>query len=402
MLETISNVTGGETNSTISTAVSETVANATSGSTLGNMINADPIANFIETHVSSYIGLGPFISDVIAALVILTIFLMLSELAKIFVTNIAPHLVAKTGSSLDDEILAAIKGPIQVLIIVIGIYLACKTFNNLSLGVVNILDMLATIALILIGAYLVSNLVKALIRWYIKDIAPRTDSDLDDHLLPFMGKFIVATIYVLALLMILSSVFGVKITPLLAGLGIGGIAIALAAQESLSNLFGAIAILIDRPYKVGDRLILENIGQGDVVEVGLRSTRIRTLDNRIVVIPNEDIAGNKIINMSQPDSKIRILLKIGIGYKSDVDRACAILEDIATSNPRVAKDPKPRAYVSALGNFAVEITLLVYLTSYRDDLRVPDEIYRQILQRFKQEDIDIPYPTMTIMPKQNM
>lgn len=372
------------------------IINGSAGA-LGSSVSASPLANWFETWMASNLGLTGLAADVLSAAIILAIFLVLSEAAKYFVKDVAPRLVSKTGSSLDDELLKAVKGPIQVLIIMAGVYLACKTINDLSPGIVYALDKLVSIGLILLCAYFISNLISAFIRWYINDVAPKTGSDLDDYLMPFLRRLLVAVVYVVAFVMIIG--LFIEITPLIAGLGVLGIAVALAAKEMLSNLFGAFAILTDRPFKVGDRLYLEGIGVGDVVDMGMRSTRVRTTDNHIVIVPNQNMAASRIVNLSQPDPDVRIELKVGIGYGSDADKACAILERIASETPSVAREPRPRAYVSELGDFAVTITLLVYIDSYKQDFRVPDVIYRNALVAFKKEGIDIPFPTVTVMPR---
>jgi MscS family membrane protein len=365
----------------------------------GNIsVDVDPLANSVQSFISSHTGISAFYADLLTAALVFVTFLVLSELARYFVIYVAPRLVAGTRSSLDDEVLKAIRGPIRLLIILIGLYFSLKTLDHLSSSIVNVLDTLATVVLILVAAYFVSNLVNALLRWYSRDVAPHTGSQLDDQLIPFFEKLITAVIYILALLLIMS-LFGIEITALVASLGVAGIAVALAAQETLSNVFGAFAILTDRPYKVGDRLLIHGIGQGDVIDIGLRSTRLKTRNDEIMVIPNQQMASSEIVNLSMPDSRLRVLIKVGISYKSDVDRACAIMEEIAAANAAVAKEPRPRAYVSGLGDFAIEITMLVWLADYMKDYIVPDQIYRQILVKFREADIDITYPVMTVLPK---
>lgn len=361
-------------------------------------VDVDPLTNSVQSFISAHTGLSAFYADLLTAGLVLAFFLVLSEAARYFVIYVAPLLVAGTRTSLDDEVLKAIRGPIRVLIVLVGVYLAFKSLDHLASSIVEMLDTLATIVLILVAAYFVSNLIKAMLRWYSRDVAPHTGSDLDDQLIPFFEKLITAVIYILALLLIMSR-FGIEITALVASLGVAGIAVALAAQETLSNVFGAFAILTDRPYKVGDRLLIQGVGQGDVVDIGLRSTRLRTRNDEVLVIPNQQMASTEIINLSMPDARLRVFIKVGISYKSDVDRATAIMEEIAAANAAVAKDPGPRAYVSGLGDFAIEITMLVWLTDYMKDYIVPDEIYRQILVRFREADIEITYPVMTVLPK---
>jgi MscS family membrane protein len=376
----------------------QAISNATDLAPLTGSVNIDPLANAIQTFIAANTGLNNFYADLITAALVFTVFLALSEAARYFVIYVAPRLVTSTKSSLDDEVLKAIRGPIRLLIVLIGLYLALKTLDRLSSSIIETLDMLATIILILVAAYFVSNLVKAGLRWYSRDVAPRTGSDLDDHLIPFFEKLLTAVIYIVGLLLILGR-FGIEITALVASLGVAGIAVALAAQETLSNVFGAFAILTDRPYKVGDRLLIPGIGQGDVTDIGLRSTRIMTRNNEVLVIPNQQMAGSEIINLSMPDAQLRLQIKVGISYKADVDKACAIMEEIGRSCPSVAAEPKPAAYVNELGDFAIGITMLVWITEYRQDYSVPDQIYRQILVRFKEENIEITYPVITVIPK---
>lgn len=383
-------------NDTVSTNM---ITGAASGAVNSTADGAEIFADSVESIITGATGLSPAVADIVAAVAIIIIFFSLSLCSKWVVRNIVPHFVSRTGSTLDDEILKAADGPLQTLFAFTGLYLASKTVNNLSTGLTSMLDTLATVAVTLVGAYFVSNLISAFIRWYINDVAPKTESDLDDHLLPFVNKLLIAGVYAVAALMVMVE-FGVQITPLIASLGVMGIAVAFAAKESLSSIFGAFAIMTDRPYKVGDRLILPGVGQADVLDVGLRSTRIRSLDNRIVIIPNEDIARSRIVNMSKPDSKVRVTVNIGISYRSDVDRACEILEEIAMSMPEVSREPKARAYVSSLDEFSVNIMLLAWIESYRNDLLVPDSIYRETLERFEKEGIEIPFPIVTVQPKQ--
>lgn len=370
-----------------------------SAGTHGNIsVDINPLASTVQSFISYHTGMGEFYADLLTAGLIFAFFLVLSELARNFVVYVAPRLVANTKTSLDDEILKAVRNPIRITIVLLGLYFALKTLDDLSSSLIETLDILAAIVLILAAAYLVSNLIKAVLRWYSRDIAPITGSDLDNQLFPFLEKLLTAIIYVLAFLLILG-LFGIQITALVASLGIAGIAVALAAQETLSNVFGAFAILTDRPYKVGDRLLIQGIGQGDVTDIGLRSTRLKTRNDEILVIPNQQMASTEIVNLSMPDGRLRVLVKVGISYKSDIDKACAIMEEIAKADPDVTKDPQPRAYVTGLGDFAVEITMMTWLTDYFQDYVVPDRIYREILARFRDAGIDITYPVMTVLPK---
>jgi MscS family membrane protein len=350
----------------------------------------------VEKGVEQATGLSQNWADLVVAALIVVLAYLLAMAAKYFIKDIAPHLVSKTQTSLDDHLLKAVNGPLQVFIFAVGIYLAVATLNDLPGLVTDNLATILTIVLLFIVAYLVSNVTGALINWYKDDIAPKTDSELDDVLMPFLGKTVGIVVYILAGLMALS-VLHIDITPLIATLGIGGIAVALAAQELLSNVFGAFAVLADRPYKIGDRIQLSSGMVGDVVEIGLRSTRIKTLDSRLIVVPNADISKSNIINFSQPDAKVRFDIKVGIAYDADVQKATDILLDIANNTEGVLKDPSPKVYIKDLGDFSVNLLMHVWVSDYKLSWDVPDRIYRATLKRFAKEKVEIPFPVTSVI-----
>lgn len=350
----------------------------------------------IENGVKQATGLSQGWADLVVAILIIVLAYFVAKAAKYFIKDIAPRLVSKTQTSLDDYLLKAVNGPLQVFIIAVGIYLACATLSNLPGLLSDNLAVMLTIALVYIAAYIVWNVTAALINWYKTDVAPKTESELDDVLMPFLSKIIGVVVFAVATLMVLS-ILQIEITPLIATMGVGGIAVALAAQELLSNVFGAFAILSDRPYKIGDRIQLSSGMVGDVMEVGLRSTRIKTLDNRLIVVPNSDISKSNIINYSLPDSKVRFDVKVGIAYDADVEKASGILLDIATHTEGVLADPAPQVYIKDLGNFSINMLMHVWVKDYNLNWDVPDRIYRETLKRFAKEKIEIPYPVTSVI-----
>lgn len=366
-----------------------------STSILGDFSNST-LMKSMESGIEQMTGLSQGTADLISALLIIVFAIILAKVVKFFIVNVAPHLVSKTETTLDDEMIKAINGPLQVFVVALGVYMAFAALNDLPVIISSNLGMVLTVVLIYIAAYLVANIATALVNWYKNDIAPHTDSDLDDALMPFLNKAVGVIVFILATLMAISAM-GIEITPLLATVGVGGIAVALAAQELLSNLFGAISILGDRPYKVGDRIQMDDGLSGDVTEIGLRSTRVKTVDGRIIVIPNADISKSMIINYSQPDPKMRYDIKVGISYDSDVEKASKILLEIANGTEGVLKEPVPKVYVNDLGNFSVNLLMQVWMQDYKLNWEVPDRIYRETLKRFAAEKVDIPYPITSVI-----
>lgn len=353
----------------------------------------------IEHQIVLATGINQLAADLIMAVAIFVASLILAKALKYFLSAVAPYLVSKTNTTLDDEIVKAVNGPLQVLVVVIGAYLAIGTLELLS-GSFNFwLDRLLLVAVIFIAAYLAANLVNALLNWYKHDIAPTTESDFDDVVVPFIQKIVGATIVVVALLVSLEQLKIIEITPLITGLGIIGVAFALAAKELLSNFFGAVSILTDRPYKVGDRVVIQGTEPGDVTEIGLRSTRIKTMDNRTIIVPNLKISNSRITNLAQPDSSVYFTIEVGIAYDADVSKALKIMKEVALATEGVLPDQPTDVYVTELGAFAIKIKMFVPVESYKNSWTVPDTIYRQILKRFDAEGVEIPYPITNILVK---
>jgi MscS family membrane protein len=350
---------------------------------------------FIDKAFSSSLGMGGQATDILVALTIIAVFAILSKLTSYLLHEILPRFTAKTETTLDDELIQALQRPVQLLVILTGFALGVHSLENVNLYF-ETFDKIVMILYILIGAYLASNVVHALIQWYSNDIAPKKKSRLDNQLMPFLDKADRIIIFTLALLMIVNQL-GYQITPILASLGIAGIAVALAAQETLSNVFGAFSILADKPFKVGDRIELSQNEIGEVVDIGIRSTRLKTMDNKIIIIPNAVVSKGKIINYSEPDLMVIFTIKVSISYKSDIDRALLTMVEIAKRTEGVIQNPAPRAYVTELSSYSIDLIMRLWVKDYRLEFEVPDRIYRDIIRRFAEENIEIPYPITTII-----
>jgi len=355
----------------------------------------------MQQQIMTATGFSPAVTYMIIAALIIAVSVSVAKVVKYLVSYVAPKLVVHTKTSLDDEVIKAVNGPLQWAIVALGIYLALQVIGE-YIGFVDFyLDRLLLVVLLFVVAYLVNNLIKGLLNWYKNDISGRTETTFDDMLIPFLQKIFSAVILVLAIVMALDQLNIVQITPLITGLGVAGIAVALAAQSFLSDFFGALSIMVDRPYRVGDRVKIEGIDAGDVTEIGLRSTRLKTTDNRVIIVPNAKVSKSKVINKSMPDSQVYLTIRVGVSYDADVDKATRIMEEIALSTEGVANTPQPKAFVNELGNFAVKLVMFPYVSSYRQDWVVPDRIYRNIGKRFAAEGIEIPTPITNVLVKRD-
>ncbi|WP_028583129.1 mechanosensitive ion channel family protein [Desulfogranum mediterraneum] len=188
------------------------------------------------------------------------------------------------------------------------------------------------------------------------------------------------------------SYFGLPVSAVFASAGIAGVAVALAARETLANFFGGISILMDRPFKAGDYIVLDSGERGEVKAVGMRSTRLLTRDDILITIPNSVITNVKIVNQSAPYSHFRVRIKIGVAYGSDLDQVEAILVNTARNNPLVMATPAPRARLRRFNDSAIDFELLVWAKQPHERGKLTHELSKQIYKRFNEAGVNIPYP----------
>jgi MscS family membrane protein len=304
-----------------------------------------------------------------------------------------------TGSQLDDILLAAIGRPLVVTILAGSMDIALTRFHLLPETIAGFAVYLYVNAFfILIGAWIVSSFSYSLLRTYGSVVAKKTETDLDDRLLPLLEIVTKYLIWFAALLLVLAN-FSINITPLLAGAGIAGIALALAAQDILGNFFGGAIITMDKPFQIGDRIQFDNFF-GDIVSIGPRSTRLRTLDHQIVIIPNSKITSNVVVNYAQPDIKMKVRIPFSVAYGTDMPRVKQILlgiaHEAAEKTPWVITDLAPSVYFLEFGESSLNGQLILWTNNYDNSWDVQDYVNTRIDERFRMEGIEIPFRQVDI------
>jgi MscS family membrane protein len=303
----------------------------------------------------------------------------------------------KTKWTLDDLILTTFRKPLSLLIYTVGIYLALKALP-MPEKVEGVFDQIVKALIALNVAYFLMKAVDLLIA-FIKPMTERTQSKLDDQLLPILSRTGKLFIGVISILMIIQN-FGYNITSILAGLGIGGLAIALAARDTLANFFGSITLFADRPFQVGDLVNVEN-QTGFVETVGLRSTRIRTLEGPLVTIPNSRLADSTIMNIFGRKN-IRKYAVIGITYDSGhkkMNRALELLKEILDERKDLEPTKVIRFREFAAHSLDIHVLYWFASTDWNAYLLAEQEINLEILKRFDAEGIEIAFPTKTLYVK---
>jgi small-conductance mechanosensitive channel len=314
------------------------------------------------------------------------------------IINLMIHIAKKkTSWTGDEELLAYVKKPIRILILLIGIFY-CLAYLKDVLGprYEHYLKGIFYVLIVWQIARTIMGLAGETGRLYLREIK---DEPLlyggKENFVPLITRLVKIIIFVIALIIILKH-FGQDVQSLVVSLGVGSLAIALAAQETLSNMISGFVIMTDRPFRVGDRVKLDTGETGDIYQIGLRSTRILTLDNTLIIVPNALIVKEKLENLSYPAPDVRVEVTVGVSYDSDVHKVKAILLDICDKNPKILKEPAPNAYFKNFGDSSLDFFLACRVSNWKDEWTVAEEIRLEILRRFREEKIEIPFPQRTI------
>ena len=279
------------------------------------------------------------------------------------------------------------------LILVAGTYL-------IRLIEVPLVEKIFQALLIVVIAFPAKDFLKIAIGYLQRHLAEKTENTVDDIVFDLLSKFAGAIVFITAIIIALD-MLGVNIMPFVAGAGVAGVAIGFAAKDTLSNLIAGILLIVDRPFEVGDRIEVWNTPSGtstwgDVIDIGLRATKIRTTDHIIIVIPNNEIMTRDIINYTLISEKIRVRINIGVAYDADIKKAKDIIIKVAESAEWIAHDPPPKVVVRNFGESAVKLQLRVWINEARNRMNTISYITDKVKEAFDSEGMKIPYPRREI------
>ena len=311
------------------------------------------------------------------------------------------RMVSRSQSKLDDTLLNALKLPLTYAVLLVGLWLALQQADFLINPDSRILATVFFILYLLLGYLVAHRLITGLIGWYGSELAHRTETTFDDHFLPFFRRVAVIILVVITVVVLLGH-FNVNISALVTTLGIGTLAIALAAQEVLSNMISGFIIMIDRPFRIGDRIELEELDTwGDVQDIGLHSTRILTRDNRQVSVPNALIGKNRVVNHSIPSTQYRVQTHVGVAYGTDIDYARQVLIEAIRAENWVMKNKPIEALFLEFQDSGLLFRVRCWIKNYVETRRVIDKMNTAIYKALNEASIEIPFPQRVVRVHNN-
>lgn len=316
-------------------------------------------------------------------------FLFLAKLVDWLCTRVARRIVASTKNHFDDQLIDILHRPVFTTVAMLGLILATYRLDLAPEIEDNTVDVLKTILIViwvLFGLRFSRLLFNALGRSRTKKslVQPATRPLFTNALAIFV---VLAGVYA-----ILES-WEINVTGLVASAGIIGLAISFAAQDTLANLVSGIAIIVDRPYQIGDYIILDSGERGQVMEIGLRSTRLHTRDDVEVTIPNGVMGQAKIVNEAGgPRGRYRVRIPIGVAYGSDIDKVMEILLAVANDHPKIGATPAARVRFRNFGESSLDFELLGWISEPADRGLVTHELNCAIYKTFAAHGVEIPFP----------
>ncbi|MFO7872323.1 MAG: mechanosensitive ion channel family protein [Candidatus Undinarchaeales archaeon] len=327
------------------------------------------------------------------ALSIFISFLVIAKGIELIFEHFLVKAVKKTNSKIDDLIVKKIKTPITLILILIGIRLAAVPID-LSETMVTYFDRgLSTIGFVI--AILVSIAVfDVLIENWSLGWAKRRKK-IDKSIIHLLQKISRVTVAAIGLMFILNA-WGINASPLLASLGVAGLAVAFAMQKTLGNFFGGISLVADKAVKVDDVIELSTGEIGTIVDVGLRSTKLKTFDNEVITVPNGILSETNIKNFALPGPTARLVLSFGVAYGSSVEKVKKIVLNAIEGIKGISKEPEPFVRFSEMGDSALKFKAYIWVDDYRERFSIKDIANTNIYNALNKAGIIIPFPQMDV------
>ncbi len=336
---------------------------------------------------------GNTVQEWIISLVIIAVTVLITKLVSLFNKRVLKKLTRKTANRLDDIVYDAMEQPILFGIMLVGIWIAIHRLlfpQSLVDGVFSAYKILIVLNITWFFARLASSLIDV---YWIN--SPNGATRHGARMMPVVKRTILVLVWVIGLVMALNNV-GVNINALLGTLGIGGIAFALAAQDTIKNIFGAFTILTDRPFSIGDTIRIDQF-EGTIIDVGVRSTKMRNYDKRLITFPNYKVADASIVNVSSEPMR-RVVMKLGLTYDTSAEKlenAMNMLKQI----PSKVEFVSPKDLVVQFSDFldsALAITFIYFIEKKGDIGQVTSDVNLEVLRTFNNAGLDFAFPTQTL------
>jgi MscS family membrane protein len=340
------------------------------------------------------LGPHPPLREALISLLILGLSYLAARALSFVFTRLLTRASERTSSAIDDRLVVALQRPLTYVLFLAGAFVAVERLPIPARWEQRVDSTLYVLGVVLIGLALV-RVSRILLHWYTAQ-SQAAGNGLAAEFGPLVGKLATVFIVLVAAITVLQHL-GVNVSSLVVSLGVGSLAVGLAAQDTLSNMFAGFTLLLDRPFRVGDRIQLASGESGDVDTIGMRATRIKTGDEAILVVPNSLLVKDRVVNLTRPTRHITTRLNVGVAYGTDVAAAKRLLIESALASSFVDPALPPQALITQFADFAVTLRLVFWAKDYAQQGLALDDVHEQVYRRFQQAGIEIPLPVRRVL-----
>jgi small-conductance mechanosensitive channel len=327
-------------------------------------------------------------SPYVNALLAILFFVVIAKMADLLIDKVVRRFSRFTKTDIDDRVIDLVHKPVFFTIIVAGVILSVRPLFPSERTLFYTEGALHSVLVIIwcVAAIRISN---SIIEYAVHRVSDVTGMSRDIiPLVENVSRLVIILVGVMAVL----SIWHINIIPVIASAGIAGAVVAFAAKDTIANFFGGISVFVDKPFKIGDYIVLDTGDRGEVVAIGVRSTRLQTQDGFQITVPNSIIANTKIINESAPVTSCRVRVPIAVAYGSDIDLVQSTLLAIAEKNGNVLDDPLPLVLFLNFGDSAINFELLCWIREPSRRGLIVHELNCAIYKAFGKAGIAIPFP----------
>jgi small-conductance mechanosensitive channel len=343
--------------------------------------------------IRQILNLDQLTSEIVAAIVILALTVVVSWLCYSLFERFFKKWAGKTKTQLDDTILQNVKAPIILLAFIVGTYFSLGLLS-LLVPYSEILAAAFTIAVTLVVTLVAIRVANILISWYAERSA-RNGREVNNHILFVLKKVIQAIVYIFAFLAILV-IFKIDLTSVIVGFGIGGIAVALALQNVLSDALSAFSIYFDKPFEIGDFIVVGDYS-GTVTKIGMKSTRVQLLQGEELILSNRELTASSVRNFKKLEKR-RIVFVVRAAYNTPLEKLKKIRKLIEEIIDKIESAQLDMIHFKEIGNSSFDFEVVYYMQTpdYSKYLDTQEKINFAIVEAFQREGIEMPFPTQTV------
>lgn len=346
------------------------------------MVGVTEIIDFVVSREYLYAG------------VILLGFVLVAWLLYWFFKHVIERIVKK--NKVEERIFMKVETPIVIILVLVGLQLAIRQI----LASHHVFENTINSAIIIVVTFMFAGISHVVINYWERSKEGDENEELHEEVFPLVRSVSKIILTIVAIILILQ-VWGVQVGTLLASFGVIGIVLGIAFQDTMKNLFGGMSLIMDNSLHKKDVIKLDDGQMGEVVEVNLRSTKIKTFDNDYLIIPNGLLSNSKFINFAQPTPTLRVVVEFGVAYGSDIDQVKEIALDTMKGRNDILKFPKREVRFIKMNEYSLDFWLIFYISNYKDRFSMSDEMTSLLYKALRENGIKIPFPARQLFMDDN-